>query len=764
MKKHKLIVTALFVVLIASFTVLLSLGSDIYREKPPVPAAYVGADGQTVFNQGDIEQGQLVWRSMGGHQLGSIWGHGSYVAPDWTADWLHREAQAWLDITAQQRYGKDFANLTPEIQAGLEVSLRDDMRHNTAVVSAGGKAVVPLSATRIQAIERVSQHYIALFGNDPRLAELREQYAMKEDTLPSQERREKLIAFLFWGAWAAISERPGLGHTYTNNWPFDPQLGNTPTASNIVWSILSIITLIAGIGALVWHHASGRHDPLPKPDEQDPLFFTKPTQSQKAVAKYFVTAIALFLLQIFLGGITAHYAVEGQNFYGIPLSELLPYSVVRTWHTQLAVFWIATTWLGTGLYIAPALSGYEPKYQRIGVNLLWVALVVVIFGSMGGEWLGIQQYFDLDMNYLLGHQGYEYVDLGRLWQVSLLAGLVIWLLLVTAAIKPAFTKQAEIRPVIWVLYSSCVAIGLFYAAGLFIGKHSNLAVAEYWRWWVVHLWVESFFETFATSVIALMLVRLGLIRACSANGAVLSATVIFLSGGLIGTLHHIYFSGVPTSVIAWGAIFSALEVVPLALIGFEAMQSYRLHNAAPWMVRYKWAILFFVATALWNLVGAGILGFLINPPISLYFVQGLNTTATHSHAALMGVYGMLGIGLMLFCLRGLSSNLAWGDKYLKGAFWALNLGLAAMVFMSLLPIGLTQFFSVLEHGYWYARSPEIIHSPLVEGLVWMRVPGDIVFAVGGLLLGIFLIDLWKKSLLHTVGSPMTDGLTDRVSS
>ena len=584
-----------------------------------------------------------------------------------------------------------------------------------------------------------------LFGSDPELSSLREQYAMKEGTVNDAKHREQLSAFIFWGAWAAITERPGEDYTYTNNWPFDPQLGNTPTSDNIVWSILSIVLLIAGVGALIWYHASAKHEELPEPAKDDPLFLQNATPSQKAVGKYFVTAIGLFLLQIFLGGITAHYAVEGQEFYGIPLAEILPYSVARTWHTQLAVFWIATAWLGTGLFIAPALSGHEPKFQRLGVNVLWVALVIVVLGSMTGEWLGVQQYFDLDMNFLFGHQGYEYIDLGRVWQVLLLGGLLIWLALVTRAIKPALGKQGEMRPVIWILYASCVAIGLFYGAGLFMGKHTNLAIAEYWRWWVVHLWVEGFFETFATSVIALMMVRLGLIRAKSANGAVLFATLIFLTGGLIGTLHHLYFTGAPTAVIAWGAMFSALEVVPLALIGFEAVETYRMRRASPWMQRYHWAIMFFVATAFWNLVGAGILGFLINPPVSLYFVQGLNTTATHGHAAFMGVYGMLGIGLMLFCLRGLSSRLEWNDGLLKGAFWTLNIGLAAMVFMSLLPVGIVQFFAVIEHGYWFARSAEVIHSPLVENLVWMRMFGDIIFAIGGILLAMFLFDLGKKA-------------------
>ncbi|QSX40134.1 nitric-oxide reductase large subunit [Shewanella cyperi] len=755
MSRLKLTVIALLVVLVTSFSILLSIGSDIYRDKPPIPEAFTDAQGQVLFSQHDIERGQLVWRSMGGHQLGSIWGHGSYVAPDWTADWLHREANAWLDISAKKTYGTDFASLSRSEQAGLEQAMREDLRHNSLV---GEEHIqIPLSATRIEAIHEVQRHYDALFGDDPALTQLRDQYAMKEGTIPDAERREQLSAFLFWGAWAAITERPGTDHTYTNNWPYDPQLGNTPTSSNIVWSILSIVTLIAGIGALVWHHASGKEESLPEPAKQDPLLSLRPTPSQKAVGKYFFTAIGLFLLQILLGGITAHYSVEGQAFYGIPLSEILPYSVTRTWHTQLAVFWIATAWLGTGLYIAPALSGYEPKYQRLGVNVLWAALVVVVLGSMAGEWLGVQQYFDLDTNFLFGHQGYEYVDLGRVWQILLLAGLMIWLTLVTAAIRPALKVRNDMTPVTWVLYASCVAIGLLYGAGLFMGKHTNLAIAEYWRWWVVHLWVEGFFETFATSVIALVLVRLGLIRARSANGAVMFATAIFLTGGLIGTLHHLYFTGTTTSVIAWGAIFSALEVVPLALIGFEAVESYRMRKAAPWMQRYHWAIMFFVATAFWNLVGAGMLGFLINPPIALYFIQGLNTTATHGHAAFMGVYGMLGMGLMLVCLRGLSNQLVWNDKLLKGAFWTLNLGLAAMVFMSLLPVGLTQFFAVLENGYWFARSPEVLHSARVEFLVWMRVVGDVIFSIGGLLMGAFLLSLLRQLVTKRVtgGRPVT---------
>jgi nitric oxide reductase subunit B len=195
-------------------------------------------------------------------------------------------------------------------------------------------------------------------------------------------------------------------------------------------------------------------------------------------------------------------------------------------------------------------------------------------------------------------------------------------------------------------------------------------------------------------------------------------------------------------VIALGASFSALEVVPLAYLGFEGYHTYKLGKATPWMQRYKWPILFFVAVAFWNLVGAGLFGFLINPPLPLYYMQGLNLTPLHGHTALFGVYGMLGIGLMLFCLRGMKPQAIWPEAPLRTAFWSLNIGLSGMALFTLLPIGILQLQAAIGEGYWYARSAEFMGKPLIEMLVWMRVPGDTIFSVGALLLAWFTFRLW----------------------
>lgn len=724
----------LAVIMAVSFAVLGLQGREIHRQAPPIPTQVVDASGAVLFTRDDIQTGQLAWQSMGGQQVGSIWGHGGYVAPDWSADQLHRESVALLDIWAQREHGADYASLDLEQQAGLKARLKGEMRTNTWNPATG---VITVSNDRADAIREVKAHYTALLGDDPALASLREAYAIANNPVPDAGRRDQIAAFYWWTSWGAGTNRPDDAITYTSNWPHEPLIDNVPTAANIVWSAASVLLLIIGIAALVLWHASTRKEPHVAVPTGDPLASMKPTPSMRATGKYFITVIALFLAQIGLGVVTAHYAVEGHDFYGVPISEWIPYAITRTWHTQIAIFWIATAWLATGLYVAPMVSGHEPRFQKLGVNVLFGALLLVVVGSLAGEWFGVQQVLDLNVNWWFGHQGWEYVDLGRFWQSLLFVGLLLWLVLVTRALWPALKSPNAAKPVLVVLFLSTVAIALMYAAGFMWGKHTHISMVEYWRWWIVHLWVEGFFEVFATAVIGLLFVRLGLVRAATANMAVLFGTIVFMTGGVLGTMHHLYFAGTPVSVMAIGSMISALEVVPLALIGFEAFEHWHHSKAAPWVKLYKWPILFFVAVAFWNLLGAGVFGFMINPPLSLYYIQGMNTTATHAHAALFGVYGMLGIGLLLFCFRGMSRPEAWNDKLLAWTFWLLNGGLAMMLFLSLLPVGVVQAFASIEHGVWYARSPEVIHSPLVELLVWMRVPGDVVFSIGALTLAIF---------------------------
>ena len=725
---------------ITGFVILGFFGRELYRQAPPIPDRIVSSDGTVVATRDDILTGQQVWQSTGGQQLGSIWGHGAYQAPDWTADWLHREAETLLDTWALRQSGLQYERLDAETQAALRQRLVGEMRTNTFDPATG---TITISSDRAEALRSVAAHYDGLFGGEPALAELREAYAMQEVVVPDATRRQKLTSFFFWTSWAAVTERPNARITYTNNWPHEPLVNNKPSSANIIWSIVSVILLLSALGGIVWWRAfrNTEEDQTLTPPARDPFSALQLTPSMRAVAKYVATVVALFVVQVGLGIITAHYTVEGQKFYGIPLGEYIPYSLSRTWHIQTAMFWIATAFLAAGLFIAPIIGGREPKYQRLGVNVLFGALLVVVAGSLAGEYFAIHQKIGLDASFWIGTQGYEYVDLGRVWQIGLFVGLALWLVLMLRALWPALQRRDESRTLVQMFAAASVAVGLMYGAGFFFTAKTHLTVMEYWRWWVVHLWVEGFFEVFATAAIALIFARMGLIRKESAGGAVIASSALFLFSGIPGTFHHLYFSGTPTPVMAVGASFSALEVVPLVLIGLEAFRTSRMQTAAAWMAAYRWPIRFFVGVSFWNLVGAGIFGFLINPPLALYYMQGLNTTPVHAHSALFGVYGLLSLGLMLVIARKLSADRPWREMPLRVAFWGMNVGLGLMIVLSLLPIGLAQTWASVETGLWYARSADFLQLPWIQTLRWMRMIGDVVFAGGVAAFAWFMIGL-----------------------
>lgn len=750
--------TWLAIICVLSFAALGWVGKEIYLKAPPIPKEINSTRGELLFTGEQIQRGQQAWLSAGGQQLGTVWGHGSYVAPDWSADWLHREALALQALWAKRDFGKAYEQLGAGQKGQVDGEVKDEMRRNTYDAQTG---VLSLSDARAEVIRGVARHYAGLFGDDAALDKLREQYAMNAGSLSSAEDQQALAAFFFWSAWAAATDRPGeAGLSYTSNWPHEPLVGNTPTAAAGIWSIASVILMIAAIAGMLLFHSTHEEAADPAPPRSDPLFSLKATPSMKATKKYFMVVVGLILAQVGMGVITAHYSVEGHSFFGFPLADILPFTVSRTIHTQFAVLWIATAWLATGLYIAPAISGHEPEYQKLGVDVLFYALLFIVVGSTVFGWLGTLQHRGVDFSFWIGNQGLEFTSMGRIWQILLFVGLLFWATLLGRGLWPALRKPSESRGLIAMVFLAAVCIGGFYATSLTWGPRTHYSMVEYWRWWLVHLWVEGFFEVFATAVIALLFTRLGLVRAASANTAIILETIVFLFGGILGTLHHLYFTGTPTAVIAIGAMFSALEVVPLSMLGIEAYRNYQRSKAAPWVANYKWAILCFIAVGFWNTVGAGLLGFSINTPIALYYMQGLNMTAAHGHAALFGVYGMLGIGLMLFCLRGLSSRLAWSDKLLRPAFWTLNIGLAMMVFMSLVPAGIFQAWASVTRGMWFARSPEVIHSAFMETMVWLRVPGDIVFAIGTVFLAVFALRLLGRGKALAPNTAPVAGVTE----
>ena len=657
--------------MIGGFSVLSYVTVLTYTNAPPIPDKVVDAAENVVFTGTEIQKGQEVFFKYGLMEHGTLWGHGAYLGPDYSAEYLHRLSEVTRDTIAGEKYGRPFVQLLPDQQIVASAEVRRVLKENRYEPASRTLLFTPgeVAAFRSQTVEW--SDYFTKQGGAP---------GLPANYIKDPAELKALTAFFAWAAWAASANRPGKDYSYTNNWPYEPLVGNLPSVQAYVWSAMSLITLLGGLGLILF--VVGKFDYLGWKGEGDTAHVTHSaptalalTPSQWATGWFFAVVALLFLAQSLLGGALAHYRVEPGGFYGFDLARFLPYTLARTWHLQLAIFWIATAWVGGGLFLAPWVGGGEPKGQKAGAYALLGALAVVVFGSLFGQYLGINDKLGR-VWFWFGHQGSEYLDLGRFWQLLLAVGLVFWLFLMFRALQPAIKNPGKRELSSLFLYAA-VAIPVFYLPALFYGPQTNFAVIDNWRFWIIHLWVEGFFELFATVLVAIMFHQMGVVTSKTATRLIYLDAILYLSGGVIGTGHHWYFTGQGTLSMALGACFSALEVVPLTLLTLDAWDFIRLKNqrcsvcGQEFATSQKWAIYFLMAVGVWNFVGAGVLGFLINLPIVSYFEIGTTLTPNHGHAALFGVFGMLALAVMVFCLRAMQSDAVWKgtEKFIRVGFW-----------------------------------------------------------------------------------------------
>jgi nitric oxide reductase subunit B len=666
----------------------------------PIPTRVVSMDGQTVFTGADIIAGQQVFQKHGLMENGTIWGHGAYLGPDFSAAYLHQLA---LDT-------KDPATLTENRYDGKTGTLR-------------------FTASEAASYRRQIDQWKTYFAGSMASR------GLPANTITDPEELRELVAFFAWTAWGSGARMPGQSYSYTQNFPYEPLIGNGPSAGAVLWSALSLITLLAGTGAVLL--AFGRFDLLGwkgRGSHVHPQLLPGPTTaSQRATLKFFVVVALLFLVQVLVGGGVAHYRAQPGSFYGLNLAAYLPSNLLRTWHLQLAIFWIVTAYVGGGLFLADALGSCEPRGQVRGINVLWVALLLVVVGSMIGELVGMKQWAGR-LWFWFGNQGWEYLDLGRAWQILLVLGLGFWVVLLVRAVGPA-RHDPEQREIATLFLISAATIPLFYLPAFFFGSETRFTIVDTWRFWIVHLWVEAFLELFVTVMVATLFYKLGLVPRQTAARVIYLDALLFLGSGIIGTGHHWYFTGQTMVSMALSSVFSAMEVVPLILLTLDATHFIRLTrghcdvcgNSVGFP--HKWTFYFLIAVGAWNFIGAGVFGFLINLPVVSYYEIGTKLTANHAHAAFMGVFGMLAVALLVFVLRQVSSETHWDrmQRYLRVSFWGLNLGLGGMVVLNLFPGGVLQLLDATKNGYWHARGAEFSSRPLIVALEWARLPADLAF-------------------------------------
>jgi nitric oxide reductase subunit B len=705
-------------VFVFGFFVLGLLAYRTYKADPPIPDRVVDPGGATLFSGEDISAGQQIFLEKGLMEYGSIFGHGAYLGPDYTADYLHRAAQS-----VERQYGGQGSDSARERTIADFQANRYDADTDT----------LTYTEPQAHAFDELQALYTKFFSNPMT------EFGLRPDAIDDPEQARQLTAFFSWSAWAAAARRPGHDYSYTNNWPPEKLVDNGPTANVMLWSVISLIALLGGIGLLFaafgrwnflgWH---GR--------EQAALSFRRPgdvalTPAQRACAWFFFVMAVLFLLQTLVGAASQHYRADLGDFFGIDLAQLLPFNLARTFHVQLALFFVSSSFLAAGIFLAPMIAGREPRGQHWLAYGLLIAVAVVVFGSLIGEFGSVHGWFG-DNGSIFGTQGFEYLDLGRFWQVLLVIGLFFWAVLIFRGVRTRLRREHK-GNLPWIFFFAALAIPVFYAVGLLARSDDSFTVTDFWRFWVVHLWVEDFLELFTTVMVAYVFVLLGVVRERVALTVVFLDILLYSVGGVIGTMHHLYFSGEPAEHMALGAVFSAAEVIPLTFLTVEAWSFLQLgsrqesKSATPFP--HRWAVMFLVAVGFWNFLGAGIFGFLINLPIVSYYEIGTALTANHAHAAMMGVYGMLAVGLALFCLRYLIPDDRWPERAAKWSFWSLNIGLAWMSFATLFPLGLIQLYESVANGYFSARTLDFLTNDTNKVLEWIRFPGDILFIAGGVL-------------------------------
>ena len=721
----------LLAVAVASFAILGWTTRLTYREAPPFPDRFVAADGTVLMSAAEILAGKAGFQKADLMDYGSLYGMGSYFGEDYTAANLVRLATLTEDNIAKVKFGKGLAQLPPEDQASVKAAMQVELQGidlSKSVATIPEPAAAAIATLRGDIAQSLLRHDFAkgwtqAYSLDPQTA-------------------AQTASFLIYSSLTTVARRPGLAWSWTQNWPFEPLVGNTPTTSTFAWTWISFCFTFFAFGAVLFIYERFLNDPDQAPMDPVLATFAPLTASQRRVSKYFLVVAAVLLLQILVGSIMAHYYTDRTSFYGIPVDRFLPFNFVRDVHIQSAIIWIGLSWIGAALFLAPAISGDEPPGQGFLVDVLFWVTLLIVAGALAGNYLGVMGYIQQGW-FWFGNQGLSYIELGRAWQIGFFAGLVIWSLLVFRALWPTRATLAAATRQFWtgrirlehLLWASTVNIALLYAFGMIplTGIETSFTITDFWRWWVVHLWVEQSFEFFAAAISAYLLMAVGLVSRQLAERSVYLELILIFLGGVLGTGHHLYWAGEPGLWVPLGSMFSFIEVLPLVLLIIEAIQHHRLIKAHR-EFKYGLAYTYIIGAAFWNFVGAGVFGGgTLNAPLINYYEHGTFLTLNHAHTALFGAFGLLGIGLIYFCLRYVAADrYPFGERVGQWAFWLYNGGLVLWILLNFFPIGWPQLDAVYEHGLAYARSSAFYNTTLFWQ--WMRMPGDIVFALAALLM------------------------------
>ncbi len=725
MLEKKNLFAAFWFFAIVTVVALIGFTASMVKEVPPIPKQVISENGEVLYTYDDVVQGKGYFQQFDLMDYGTMLGMGAYLGPDFPAEFLHRRALYLYDYYSKQQYGVPFKELTDEGQKGLVKALVIKDIKNTKLSEEG----VTYTEASAQAYKENVDYIVNFLVNGNK------KLAFPGGVIRPEEAK-KIAAFFDWGQLAASTIRPGTNITWTNNWPAEPLIDQDVTWSSIIWSLFQLLalwTLTIFVLYLVYQHVLNKEE-----DPEEPIKLTSLYPSQRKLFKYIPLVALFFVIQVFIGGYIAHiYTEPAKNF--IIDQSIMPFNVMRALHINIAIIWVAIGWLVGGMFIAPLVGKEDLKFPWL-VDVLWLALIIVGAGGIFGIYMGATGQMR-DVWFWLGNEGREYLNLGRIWDIGLVVGLVLWFLMVFSTIRKAKENNVMVGTIIW----SAFGIATLYMAGM-APLHKifpNFTVDDYYRWWVVHLWVELTFELFAAGVLAYLAVMLGLVSRKTAERVMLLELVLVMMSGTLGVAHHYWWQGLSEYWVALGSIFSALEPVPLVLLMVEAWKEYgnikERGESFPYAVPFLWL----TASAFLNWFGAGFLGMVANLPIVNYYSHGTYLIMPHGHVALLGAFGYISIAFLYIVARSKASvdGTEWDDKLSKIGFWLVTIGILLFAIPTMV-IGLHQTAVAKELGYYAARSRETIEQIITWS--WVRVVPDTMIILGAITV---LFDLFKKTYL-----------------
>jgi nitric oxide reductase subunit B len=724
MSRKGLYVSFWFIAIIM-VTALIYYTANLHKEVPPIPQKVVSETGEVLYTYDDVIAGKGYFQEFDLMDWGTLLGMGAYMGPDFSTDLLHNRVEFLYNFYAKQLYNKPQNELSKIELGAVKERVKQDIKQQTHLTD----NTVTYTAPSAEAYKNNVKYIVKM------LVEGDKQRAYTGGFIKPEE-AVKIAAFFDWSQLVASSLRPGTDRTWSNNFPHEPLIDqNTGWNSHNVslWEFLALWTLTILVIYLSYEYLLKRD---PKEELQEPLKITSLFKSQKKLLKYIPIVAVFIVVQLIIGGYIAHlYTEPAGNF--IFSQKVLPFNVIRSMHTQIAILWVAIGWLVGGLLIAPWIANKDHKYPWL-VDVLWLALVVVGVGSIIGLYMGATGQMR-DVWFWFGNEGREYLNLGRFWDIGLVVGLVFWFLLIISLIKKSATNNPLVGTIIW----SAFAIATLYIAGMMpIHKiMPNYTVDDYYRWWVIHLWVELTFELFAAGVIAFFTVTIGLISHKTAVRVMFFEIFLIMLSGTLGVGHHYWWQGLDEYWIAIGGIFSSLEPLPLALMIVEAMKNLREKNYSGEDFSYRTPFMWIAGSAILNWIGAGFFGMVINTPTIDYYAHGTYLIMPHAHVALLGAFGYISIAFLYLTSRAnaLANNLVWNDKLSKVGFWLLTIGVLIFA-IPVLIIGLHQAAVSSNVGYYTARLRETVD--VMKGWMWFRLLPDGLMILGGI---VILWDLLQKT-------------------